>query len=100
MQIPDTFVVSRARGNFCKWHDLMRVSAHRIWKTSGLPILYKRGINPDMRNANPRITLNRFKEARYWFANFHRTSFYIRTPCLRRWSCFCSLAACSLAASF
>jgi hypothetical protein len=37
-----------------------------------------------MRDAYSRITLNRFKEARYWFANFHRTCFYIRTPCLRR----------------
>jgi hypothetical protein len=75
MQIPDTSVVSSTCGNFSQGHDLMSIGPHRVWKAVRLPILHKRGINSDVRTAYSRITLNRFKEARYWFANFHRTRF-------------------------
>ena len=87
MQIPDTFMVGRTCGNFSKRHDLMRVSPHGVLKPVCLPILHQRSVNANMRNAYPRIMLYRFKEACYWFANFHRYN-YTRTPCLRRGSCF------------
>lgn len=71
MEIPDTFMIGSTGGNLSQRHDLMRIRLYGVLKPVCLPILHQRRVNSDMRYTYPAIPLDRFKEARYWFAHFH-----------------------------